>query len=82
MENKPILKNKLPWKQGIKRHIKYTLGLSFDFLQRDKQRPGETTEEQIGRILGQVGPSMMLSSFSESIAFFLGKQKFSILPMI
>lgn len=40
--------------------------------QRDKQRPGETTEEQIGRILGQVGPSMMLSSFSESIAFFLG----------
>ncbi|XP_062596314.1 NPC intracellular cholesterol transporter 1-like [Saccostrea cucullata] len=40
--------------------------------QRDKRRPNESIEEQIGRILGQVGPSMMLSSFSESIAFFLG----------
>lgn len=75
LKKKLILKISCSWKQGIKRHITYTLGLSFDFLQRDKQRPGETVEEQIGRILGQVGPSMMLSSFSESIAFFLGKQK-------
>ncbi|XP_064596791.1 NPC intracellular cholesterol transporter 1-like [Liolophura sinensis] len=40
--------------------------------QRDVRLPSETREEQIGRILGKVGPSMMLTSLSESIAFFLG----------
>lgn len=42
------------------------------FLQRDVRRPGEKREEQIGRVLGNVAPSMLLCSLSESICFFLG----------
>ncbi|OCT86577.1 NPC1-like intracellular cholesterol transporter 1 [Xenopus laevis] len=41
-------------------------------LQRDKRRPGEQREEQIGRVLGNVAPSMLLCSVSESLCFFLG----------
>ncbi|KAK3578412.1 hypothetical protein CHS0354_035612 [Potamilus streckersoni] len=40
--------------------------------QRDQKKPGENLEEQIGRIVGTVGPSMLLSSLSESVAFFFG----------
>nr|XP_043883085.1 NPC1-like intracellular cholesterol transporter 1 isoform X1 [Solea senegalensis] len=40
--------------------------------QRDERRPGEKREEQIGRVLGNVAPSMLLCSLSESICFFLG----------
>ncbi|XP_063417438.1 NPC intracellular cholesterol transporter 1-like [Mytilus trossulus] len=40
--------------------------------QRDARPPGESLEEQIGRIVGRVGPSMLLTSSAESIAFFLG----------
>ncbi|KAG5840507.1 hypothetical protein ANANG_G00189540 [Anguilla anguilla] len=40
--------------------------------QRDERRPGERREEQIGRVLGSVAPSMLLCSMSESICFFLG----------
>ncbi|ESP03417.1 hypothetical protein LOTGIDRAFT_199271 [Lottia gigantea] len=40
--------------------------------QRDKRRAGETIEEQVGRTIGKVGPSMLLTSLSESLAFFLG----------
>ncbi|KAJ8379241.1 hypothetical protein SKAU_G00000190 [Synaphobranchus kaupii] len=40
--------------------------------QRDERRPGERREEQIGRVLGNVAPSMLLCSMSESICFFLG----------
>ncbi|KAL4217752.1 NPC intracellular cholesterol transporter 1 [Mactra antiquata] len=40
--------------------------------QREKRLAGETLEEHIGRVLGIVGPSMLLTSFSESVAFFLG----------
>ncbi|XP_053276316.1 NPC1-like intracellular cholesterol transporter 1 [Pleuronectes platessa] len=40
--------------------------------QRDARRPGEKREEQIGRVLGNVAPSMLLCSLSESICFFLG----------
>ncbi|KAJ8322225.1 hypothetical protein KUTeg_000696 [Tegillarca granosa] len=40
--------------------------------QRDVRAPNESLEEQIGRIVGKVGPSMLLSSTSESLAFFLG----------
>ncbi|XP_046362428.2 NPC intracellular cholesterol transporter 1-like [Haliotis rufescens] len=40
--------------------------------QRDQRQASEDLEQQIGRIVGKVGPSMMLTSFSESIAFFLG----------
>ncbi len=35
--------------------------------------PNEELHQQIGRILGDVAPSMFLSSFSETVAFFLGK---------
>uniref|UniRef100_T1IKK3 SSD domain-containing protein n=1 Tax=Strigamia maritima TaxID=126957 RepID=T1IKK3_STRMM len=40
--------------------------------QRDDRQENETREEQIGRIVGEVAPSMLLSSFSESCCFFLG----------
>ncbi|XP_013101655.2 NPC intracellular cholesterol transporter 1 isoform X3 [Stomoxys calcitrans] len=40
--------------------------------QRDSRRADETHEEHIGRILGRVGPSMLLTSISESCCFFLG----------
>ncbi len=44
----------------------------FSFLQRDERMPEEELHQQIGRILGDVAPSMFLSSFSETVAFFLG----------
>ncbi|XP_030752069.1 NPC intracellular cholesterol transporter 1 isoform X3 [Sitophilus oryzae] len=40
--------------------------------QRDAKKPGESNAEHIGRTLGQVGPSMLLTSISESCCFFLG----------
>lgn len=40
--------------------------------QRETRRPNETHAEHIGRILGHVGPSMLLTSISESCCFFLG----------
>uniref|UniRef100_A0A8C8SLW0 NPC intracellular cholesterol transporter 1 n=1 Tax=Pelusios castaneus TaxID=367368 RepID=A0A8C8SLW0_9SAUR len=40
--------------------------------QRDERLPGEMLDKQIGRILGDVAPSILLSSFSETVAFFLG----------
>uniref|UniRef100_A0A8C7IBG8 Niemann-Pick disease, type C1 n=1 Tax=Oncorhynchus kisutch TaxID=8019 RepID=A0A8C7IBG8_ONCKI len=40
--------------------------------QRDERMPQEELHQQIGRILGDVAPSMLLSSFSETVAFFLG----------
>ncbi|CAN9513420.1 unnamed protein product [Ophioblennius macclurei] len=40
--------------------------------QRDVRRTGEKREEQIGRVLGNVAPSMLLCSLSESVCFFLG----------
>ncbi|KAM6931324.1 NPC1-like intracellular cholesterol transporter 1 [Xenentodon cancila] len=40
--------------------------------QRDVRKVEETREQQIGRILGQVAPSMLLCSLSESVCFFLG----------
>ncbi|XP_056267221.1 NPC intracellular cholesterol transporter 1 [Pseudoliparis swirei] len=40
--------------------------------QRDERKPQEELHQQIGRILGDVAPSMFLSSFSETVAFFLG----------
>lgn len=41
--------------------------------QRDVKKPEETHAQHIGRTLGQVGPSMLLTSLSESCCFFLGK---------
>ncbi|CAG9824579.1 unnamed protein product [Phaedon cochleariae] len=40
--------------------------------QRDTRKPNETHAQHIGRTLGQVGPSMLLTSASESCCFFLG----------
>ncbi|XP_017762316.1 PREDICTED: Niemann-Pick C1 protein isoform X5 [Eufriesea mexicana] len=40
--------------------------------QRESRHPNESVPEHIGRILGQVGPSMLLTSVSESCCFFLG----------
>ncbi|KAM8850870.1 LOW QUALITY PROTEIN: NPC intracellular cholesterol transporter 1 [Spinachia spinachia] len=40
--------------------------------QRDERMPQEELHQQIGRILGDVAPSMLLSSLSETVAFFLG----------
>lgn len=40
--------------------------------QREPRRPDESHEEHIGRIVGEVAPSMLLSSMSEALCFFLG----------
>jgi Niemann-Pick C1 protein len=40
--------------------------------QRDRLLEGETLENQIGRSVGRVGPSMLLTSSAESLAFVLG----------
>ncbi|XP_055682860.1 NPC intracellular cholesterol transporter 1 isoform X2 [Lutzomyia longipalpis] len=40
--------------------------------QREPKKPTETHAEHIGRILGKVGPSILLTSVSESCCFFLG----------
>lgn len=40
--------------------------------QREPRRPDETVEQHIGRMLGKVGPSMFVTSVSESVCFFLG----------
>lgn len=40
--------------------------------QRETRKTDESLEEHIGRILGEVGPSMLLTSVSESCCFFLG----------
>ena len=42
------------------------------FIQRDERLPHEDLPQQIGRIIGDVAPSMFLSSLSETVAFFLG----------
>ena len=41
-------------------------------IHRDTRLPDEDIETQISRIVGRVGPAMLLTSVSESIAFFLG----------
>lgn len=40
--------------------------------QRDERLPEEKLTEQIGRVVGEVAPSMMLSSLSMSSCFFIG----------
>lgn len=44
-----------------------------DVSQRDERMPNEELHDQIGRVLGDVAPSIFLSAFSETVAFFLGK---------
>ena len=43
--------------------------------QREPRRPNEAHDAHIGRIVGEVAPSMLLSSFSEVCCFFLGNQQ-------
>ena len=45
-------------------------------MQRSQRIAEEPLEEHIGRVLGSVGPSMILTATSESIAFFLGMSVF------
>merc|ERR1712172_146218 len=40
--------------------------------QRDPRKEWESHAEHVGRIVGEVAPSMLLSSVSESTCFFLG----------
>uniref|UniRef100_A0A8C4QM20 NPC1 like intracellular cholesterol transporter 1 n=1 Tax=Eptatretus burgeri TaxID=7764 RepID=A0A8C4QM20_EPTBU len=40
--------------------------------QRSSRKKGETREEHIARVLGNVAPSMLLCSLSEAVCFFLG----------
>ncbi|XP_033640413.1 NPC intracellular cholesterol transporter 1-like [Asterias rubens] len=48
--------------------------------QRDQRLPHEEKYHQVGRVLGEVAPSMLLSSLSESVAFFLGA--LSVMPAV
>ena len=43
-------------------------------LQVSKREEGELIPEHMGRVLGIVGPSMLLCSLSESVALALGKK--------
>ncbi|XP_076800191.1 NPC1-like intracellular cholesterol transporter 1 [Clavelina lepadiformis] len=47
----------------------FILSLEFD---RSERKEGETLAEQIGRVFGDVAPSMTLCSITECAAFFLG----------
>ena len=50
--------------------------------QREGRRPNESVPEHIGRTLGQVGPSMLLTSVSESCCFFLGKFNLNLINFV
>lgn len=41
--------------------------------QREKRNPDESLEEHIGRTLGKVASSILLTSISETVCFFLGE---------
>uniref|UniRef100_A0A674G866 SSD domain-containing protein n=1 Tax=Taeniopygia guttata TaxID=59729 RepID=A0A674G866_TAEGU len=41
-------------------------------LQQSPREPGETREQQVGRVLARVAPSMVLCSLSETLCFLLG----------
>ncbi|XP_068202100.1 NPC intracellular cholesterol transporter 1-like [Palaemon carinicauda] len=40
--------------------------------QRTPKNKGETTEQHVGRVVGKVAPSMLLSTCAETLCFFLG----------
>lgn len=48
------------------------LFIFMEVLQNDKALPNESIPEHIGRVLGLVGPGMLLSSFSQVVAFAFG----------
>lgn len=39
--------------------------------QNDERRPGESIDDQIARIVGKVGPSMLLTGTTQSVAFLI-----------
>jgi Niemann-Pick C1 protein len=43
--------------------------------QRSERRPSENKAKHIGRVIGDVAPSMLLNSFTDSASFFLGKER-------
>ena len=45
-------------------------------MQRDEPEEDETLESQLGRVVGEIAPSMLLTGLSESAAFFLGMNVF------
>lgn len=49
------------------------LFIFMEVLQNDKALPNESIPEHIGRVLGLVGPGMLLSSFSQVVAFAFGE---------
>ncbi|KAK7086016.1 NPC intracellular cholesterol transporter 1, partial [Halocaridina rubra] len=42
--------------------------------QRESRRPAEVRSEHIGRVVGQVAPTILLASCSEAACFFLGER--------
>ncbi|XP_063873774.1 NPC intracellular cholesterol transporter 1-like isoform X1 [Scylla paramamosain] len=40
--------------------------------QREPRKEGESVEEHVGRVVGKVAPSMLLSTTAEALCFFLG----------
>ena len=50
--------------------------------QRDVRQTGESVSNQIGRVLGEVAPSMLLTSTSEAVAFAFGKNCFRNMTII
>ncbi|XP_042881418.1 NPC intracellular cholesterol transporter 1-like [Penaeus japonicus] len=40
--------------------------------QREPRQEGETVEDHVGRVVGKVAPSMLLSTCAEALCFFLG----------
>lgn len=42
--------------------------------QRESRRPAESRSEHIGRVVGQVVPTILLASCSEVACFFLGME--------
>ena len=55
---------------GIQRLVENAKAWFYSFF--TERLPSETLAEHVGRVLGVVGPSMLLSSVSESTCFFLG----------
>lgn len=43
--------------------------------QREARCPSETMSEHVGRVVGQVAPSILLAGCSEAACFFLGKRR-------
>lgn len=48
--------------------------------QRDIPQPDESISDQIGRVLGEIAPSMLLTSISEAVAFAFGEKWLILVP--